>query len=234
MEAPEEPGTAEAVARWFQVTDREVSAHYCIDDDSVVQCVREEDVAWGAPGANENGIHLEHAGFARQAAADWDDAYSLAVLERSAQLTAELCGRYRIPVVWLRAADLRRRRRGITGHHDVSRAFGRSDHTDPGRGFPVEPYLARVRAHLPVGRPLLRRGSRGPEVAALQRLLAAQGVLPGAEAVDGVFGPVTEDAVRAFQVRTGLEPDGIVGSRTWRALTAAAQPRAAGALASSL
>lgn len=56
MEAPEKGSTAEDVARYFQTTDREVSSHHCIDDDTIVQCVREEDVAWCAPGANHNGI----------------------------------------------------------------------------------------------------------------------------------------------------------------------------------
>jgi len=220
MEAPEASSTAEAVARWFQVTDRPVSAHYCIDDDSIVQCVREEDVAWAAPGANAHGIQLEHAGFARQTAVGWDDPYSRAVLGRSAVLAAEICTRYRIPVAWLLAPELRLGRRGITGHHHVSLAFGRSDHVDPGEAFPVEAYLTRVREHLPGPRPTLRRGMRGEAVAGLQRLLVARGFLAGAADVDGVFGPVTERAVRAFQRHAVLEPDGIVGADTWRATVA--------------
>lgn len=64
--------------------------------------------------------------------------------------------------------------------------------------------------------PTLRNGSRGPEVAELQRLLIAHGFNPGA--VDGIFGNQTEAAVRAFQRSRNLVVDGIVGVQTWTAL----------------
>jgi peptidoglycan hydrolase-like protein with peptidoglycan-binding domain len=36
--------------------------------------------------------------------------------------------------------------------------------------------------------------------------------------VDGIFGPKTEAAVRAFQQNENLGVDGIVGRQTWAAL----------------
>lgn len=35
---------------------------------------------------------------------------------------------------------------------------------------------------------------------------------------DGIFGAVTEEAVKCFQREAGLTPDGIVGAKTWAAL----------------
>lgn len=61
----------------------------------------------------------------------------------------------------------------------------------------------------------LRRGARGEAVRALQTALTATGY---ALALDGVFGPATERAVRAFQARNGLVVDGIAGPATIGAL----------------
>jgi N-acetyl-anhydromuramyl-L-alanine amidase AmpD len=145
MEIGERPDAAAICARWFASRVSQVSAHYCVDADTVVQCVREKDVAWHARGGNTRSIGVELAGFARQTGDDWGDAYSSAVLARAVALVADVCLRRRIPVRWLAADDLVAARRGITGHADVSRAFGASDHWDPGPGFPVERFLDDVR-----------------------------------------------------------------------------------------
>ena len=236
MESPEKPDTAESVANWFAgSTAPEASAHYCIDANSVVQCVQDGDVASHAPGANHNGLGFEHAGRAAQTTADWSDEYSKAMLEQSAQLVAQKCAEHHIPVVWLRPADLCAGKRGITGHVDVSNAFRRSDHHDPGTSFPIEAYLALVKTHMgdawvPPEQhrslqkaqsqdPLLQAGAHGYQVKRLQRLLAERGFDPGT--VDGDFGPATEAAVKAAQLAAGLEQDGIAGPLTWHALHAA-------------
>lgn len=60
--------------------------------------------------------------------------------------------------------------------------------------------------------PLVRRGSNRFPVRPLQRILRARG---HQIAVDGAFGPNTENAVRQFQQNHGLAADGIVGPNTW-------------------
>lgn len=57
-------------------------------------------------------------------------------------------------------------------------------------------------------KPTVKRGSTGDDVKLVQRYL---GVTP-----DGVFGPVTESAVKRYQQSQGFTPDGIVGPVTWR------------------
>ena len=67
--------------------------------------------------------------------------------------------------------------------------------------------------HTPVLVGLLRRGSRGENVRILQERLNALG--HGAGTADGIFGPMTDRAVRSFQRSKGLLVDGIVGPMTW-------------------
>lgn len=62
----------------------------------------------------------------------------------------------------------------------------------------------------------IRKGSRGSEVAALQRQL---NLIP-----DGIFGPITDEAVRQFQKSHSLQADGIVGPQTWAALATGSLP----------
>lgn len=145
MEYPERLTAAEDVAHFFAGGSTQASAHFCIDADSIVQSVLEKNVAWHAPGANSNGIGLEHAGYAAQRADEWADAYSAAELALSAQLAAVLCKKYAIPAAYVDVAGLLAGHRGITTHNNVSLAFKQSSHTDPGPNFPMARYIDLVR-----------------------------------------------------------------------------------------
>lgn len=57
---------------------------------------------------------------------------------------------------------------------------------------------------------VIRKGDRGEIVKTLQTILS---LVP-----DGIFGPLTEEAVKEFQKANHLTPDGIVGSDTWNKL----------------
>ncbi|HMJ52024.1 MAG TPA: N-acetylmuramoyl-L-alanine amidase [Polyangiaceae bacterium] len=149
MENAEKPMAARAVAQWFAGdTAPQASAHFCVDALEIVQCVAESDSAWAAPGANRNGLHIEHAGRAGQSTQDWSDAFSEAMLRRSAALCADLCRRHGIPIKRLSAAEVRAGARGICGHIDVTIAFPdrKGTHWDPGPNFPWASYLELVMA----------------------------------------------------------------------------------------
>jgi peptidoglycan hydrolase-like protein with peptidoglycan-binding domain len=62
----------------------------------------------------------------------------------------------------------------------------------------------------------MKRGDRGWDVAAMQYILARRGYPPGA--IDAVFGPMTDVALRNFQRAYGLAADGLAGSMTISAL----------------
>lgn len=65
-------------------------------------------------------------------------------------------------------------------------------------------------------RPTIKSGAKGSVVEELQRRLSDHGFDPGP--ADGVFGKKTKAALVAFQKASGLEPDGVCGPLTWRAI----------------
>ena len=68
--------------------------------------------------------------------------------------------------------------------------------------------LGRREPDAVTSKPLLQRGASGSDVRLIQQALM----------IDGIFGPLTEQAVRRFQALEEIDDDGIVGPLTWRAL----------------
>ena len=63
--------------------------------------------------------------------------------------------------------------------------------------------------------PVVQNGNQGHPIRTLQFLLRARG---HSLAVDGMFGPVTQAGVEAFQTSKGMIANGIVSPQTWSAL----------------
>lgn len=127
------------------------SAHYFIDPREVVHCVRTKDQAHTARrNGNRIGIHYEFCGRAGQTTAQWDDDDSNAILRNAARQAARDAKKYGIPVVKLTAAQVRAGAKGFCGHVDITHAFpeDHGDHTDPGKYFPWDEYLALVKQEL--------------------------------------------------------------------------------------
>ncbi|MGN5631300.1 peptidoglycan-binding protein [Streptomyces sp. AC154] len=197
---------------WFQNPASQVSSHYVVrsSDGQITQMVRDSDTAYHARSANSSALGIEHEGFIDDPSWFTDSMY-----RSSAALTAYLCDRYGIP----------KDRAHIIGH---SEAPG-NDHTDPGPNWDWTRYMQLVAGNTGGGTTpdglsfaayaVQRSGSTGAQVKAVQQLLNEQGQAAGA--ADGSFGPATEVAVTAYQAAHGLDPDGVVGARTWTALLSA-------------
>lgn len=149
MEMPEYTSTAERCANYFASPKAGVSAHLCADPDSVVECVKPEDTAWHAPGANADGYGVELAGKASQLRADWLDDASKATIRQAAKPVVAVMKAHAIPMKWLTDAELADgKTKGHTTHAQVTRVFKKSSHTDPGKGFPTDFVTATINALL--------------------------------------------------------------------------------------
>jgi hypothetical protein len=144
------PGGARAVARMFATTKRNASTQYIVDPGEIVQAVRDDTIAYGAP-PNKGAIHVEQC--------DMQEGPGITVAGRQPPghapprraLVARLCLKYDVPIRKLNAADLKagtprdlrplRRVRGVAPDHP-----------------------RRPRHRLPVGPvPRPRPGSRQPQ-----------------------------------------------------------------------
>jgi hypothetical protein len=148
-EIQEQRDSAERVAAFFSNPSTKVSAHAVVDNNSLVECVLDKDVAFHAFGDNEVTLGLEMSGFARQTPAQWNDAYSKAMLERASQWAADKATKFNVPVRWLTEAQLRREEKGFVTHDLVSKVFGDDIRDDPGPHFPYQEFLALVKTKLP-------------------------------------------------------------------------------------
>lgn len=84
--------------------------------------------------------------------------------------------------------------------------------------YELTKYDAMVGVKTELPKPTLKLKSSGAYVKILQTRLVELGYLNSSREIDGKFGPKTYEAVTAFQVDRNLAVDGIVGSKTWKAL----------------
>ena len=138
-------GTARSNASYFSRPTSGGSTQLVVDDYICYRCLRDDQIAWGAPGANYTGFHIEQCGYSSWLKSMWSTTHRRTLL-RAAYKTALHCKRYGIKVRFLTAANLKAGMRdGITTHAECSIAFG-GDHTDPGTGWPRLLFMTLVRS----------------------------------------------------------------------------------------
>lgn len=142
----EGPTSAEDGASYDQRRTDGTSAHYYIDQNSIVQCVytgnRAHTALWNG---NQVGIHYELCGTV-QNRSQWLDAASLATIRRAATQIRRDMAKYNVPAVKLTAQQVRDGYRGICGHAEVTAAWPEDggDHTDPGVEFPWDVLISAI------------------------------------------------------------------------------------------
>lgn len=219
----------------------EVSAHFYVDGDDVIQTVRVADRAWSAHSmGNARGVHIELSADGGWTRAQWLEHPGMIAL--AGQVVAAVGVRCGIVIRQLRATQLQAGERGVCGHSDMVAAYHQGDHWHcPGDNFPWDallsaaglvppppppppppaPVPAAWTESLLMELPTLSRGATGPPARRVQGLLCATGYLV---AIDGDWGPLTDAAVRRWQaerrvpasVRADGTGDGIWGPASWR------------------
>jgi N-acetylmuramoyl-L-alanine amidase len=183
--------SGEAALQWLCDPASQVSAHYVIaEDGQVIQLVPESRRAWhagqsiwaGERDMNSASIGIEIVNLGHDGGAP---AFPQAQIEAVIALCKDVTVRHQIPAA------------RILAHSDVAP----DRKADPGEYFPWDLLAASgvghyVKPHPIEAGPRLERGMHGVEVEKLQALLAMYGY---GLRVSNLYGPKTENVVRAFQ-----------------------------------
>lgn len=137
-----ESDSAESTARWFVNTAAQGSTHLTVGKLACYRSLPNSAIPWGAQGANRAGFHIEHEGWAAWSRTKWRTVGE-DTMRRGAYKTAYHCHLFDIPPTFVHAPDLKRRKPGVTSHHECVLAFG-GTHTCPGPNFPLDIYMGWV------------------------------------------------------------------------------------------
>lgn len=198
----------------FEEKSSHVSAHYAVSADGtkVDLLVPEQYRAWHACDFNSRSIGIEQEGFSKA-------GFSVAEMTITARLTAYLCKKYGIPLLYANGGA----GSGITSHWSLGREGGGHSDPEPNDQW-IQDFVKMVQQETYAGRyPTIY----GPGVnhadfasaytaytAAKHDLTTTFGVQEALKAltfdiqVDGQLGSQTETVIENFQVIAGLPPTG--------------------------
>lgn len=219
--------TAESLGSWFARSSTQASSNYGIDKDGRVGLyVEEKNRSWcTSSSANDNrAVTIE-------CASDTSSPYRMndAVFETLVRLCADICKRNgKRKLLWIsdKTKALAYTPAGDEMLLTVHCWFANKSCPGDWLMSRLGTLATRVTALLAGGHPTLQKGCTGSDVKELQEILVAQGYDLGSAGADGDFGSKTEAAVIQFQKDHSLTADGIVGDKTWAALTTDEAPAA--------
>jgi len=133
--------SAEAENAYAKRRPDSVSSHYYVDHDSIVQSLDTDLRAFhaGSKIGNDHAIAYEITGLTSWSRQRWLDsvAWPLLVRQIRRDMAAHNIAARRLTVAQMKARELS----GIVTHNDMRLAWGGTDHTDPGRNFPMDHLL---------------------------------------------------------------------------------------------
>lgn len=122
------------------------SSHAGIGQDGgYASYVNYADTAWCAPPLNEEGEHLEMCGFAKWSRNEWLSGKGQKIIETTAKWIAWRCSVRKIPIRFV--ARPTKGTSGVTGHVQVNQVWQKSDHWDPGPGFPWDVVISKAKQY---------------------------------------------------------------------------------------
>lgn len=199
---------ADAVANrnYFNTTNESVSAHYIVDDKSIIRCIPDNEIAYhvGAKSYTEIGKKIMENGYnpnyfligvemCVNSDGDWNKTY-----QNTVELVAYLFQKHNLTVL-----DLYR-------HYDITGKLCPAMMIDE-----ADWNVFREAVKNKMDKPVLKKGSKGDAVKELQQNLLKLGYDLGKWGADGDFGNATYEAVKKLQKDYGLKDDGIVGKQTY-------------------
>lgn len=119
-------------------------SHLVMDQQGLTcRCVYDHRIAWHVGGHNTGSLGIEQIGYASYTTADWDKG--IVGLKQAAKWCAHWSIEYNIPI----RANVQR---GICTHRMMSIAYpGDTNHTDPGRNYPLDHVLDLARYYVKHG-----------------------------------------------------------------------------------
>lgn len=138
-------GTARSLANYCQNPNAGVSYHYVLDNKTCYDVIDTDRASWSVLDANPYTINLCFAGSrAAMTRQQWLDRFSDAI-DYAAKLFVQDASKYNPLEPFVRDyADVAKRKPGCTDHNGITVALRIGNHTDVGRNFPWDTFMASV------------------------------------------------------------------------------------------